>query len=347
MKKFLTSVANVYAYDDATNALLFYGKTLLDSSIETTLGNTDVRGGRGNQLQYVFYHTAEMNITISDSQWNLDFLSKAVGAGIVTDNNIFYEETVALNGSKVGTVTYTPLALSGAVLYGWVTLSDGSVERVTFSTKTFTASTAEASESVCVRYYREDTAARSVTIDANIIPSIVHLVLEAQLNSSDETTNQIGVVQIDIPKATLTGAFSIKMTPDGVATTPLNARALASDSSSSACDSVPYYATIKEIITAANWYDNVIAIGIEGGDLALTTTNSPYQLRVWAVPSTGLPFLTPLTGTEMTFASSDTGKATVGANTGIVTKVLTGTSTVHAYITQKAAIDASVVVTVS
>ena len=56
MKKFLTSVANAYGYDDATGALLFEGKTLLDSSVETTLANTDVRGGRGNQLQYVFYH---------------------------------------------------------------------------------------------------------------------------------------------------------------------------------------------------------------------------------------------------------------------------------------------------
>ena len=77
MKKFLTSVADVYAYDES-DVLLFSAKTLLDSSIETTLGNTDVRAGRGNQLQYVFYNTAEMNIAISDAQWNLDLVASTV-----------------------------------------------------------------------------------------------------------------------------------------------------------------------------------------------------------------------------------------------------------------------------
>lgn len=109
-KRFLTSVANCYGYDDATDTLLFTGKTLLDSSIETTLGNTDVRGGYGNQLEYVYYHTSAMNITISDSQWNLDFLSKAVGADVIHTGSIFYEENVTL-AANVGIVTYTPLQL--------------------------------------------------------------------------------------------------------------------------------------------------------------------------------------------------------------------------------------------
>ena len=45
-KKFLTSVADVYAYDTSDN-ILFTGKTLLDSSIEVSLGSAPVRGGRG------------------------------------------------------------------------------------------------------------------------------------------------------------------------------------------------------------------------------------------------------------------------------------------------------------
>jgi hypothetical protein len=49
----------------------------------------------------------------------------------------------------------------------------------------------------------------------------------------------------------------------------------------------------------------------------------------------------------MTFASSDTGKATVSANTGVVTKVATGTSVIHAYITNKASMDAYATATVS
>ena len=50
MKKFLVSTAECRAYDQDDN-LLFTGTTLLDTSIDTSLSNTDVRGGRGNQLQ--------------------------------------------------------------------------------------------------------------------------------------------------------------------------------------------------------------------------------------------------------------------------------------------------------
>ena len=38
MKKFLVSTADVYGYDSSSNLVLF-GKTMLDTSIETTLGN--------------------------------------------------------------------------------------------------------------------------------------------------------------------------------------------------------------------------------------------------------------------------------------------------------------------
>jgi hypothetical protein len=344
MKKFLTSVANVYGYDDSTGAILFVGKTLLDSSIETTLANTDVRAGRGNQLQYVYYHTAEMGITISDSQWNLDFLSKAVGSDIATGANIFTEETITLGAAGTGTVLGTPIAVTGATIYGWVTQHSGVVEKVTFSSKTFATSTGTSGDEVCVRYYATDSAARSITINANMIPSIVHLVLEAQLNSSDSVTNQIGVVQIDIPKANLTGAFSIKMTPDGVASTPLAARALASeDQSSTACDHSPYYATIKEIISAANWYDNVIALGIEGGDFSQAQAVTGTTLRVWAIPSVGLPFRPPLA--DLIFASSVTGVATIGEHTGVITNIGTGITVLSSAIENKATIEASVTMT--
>ena len=66
IKKFMTSVADVFAYDENDN-LVFTSKTLLDSSIEVTLGNTEVRGGRGNQLLYMYYHSNKMNITLNET----------------------------------------------------------------------------------------------------------------------------------------------------------------------------------------------------------------------------------------------------------------------------------------
>ena len=109
MKKFLVSTADVYGYDSNDN-LLFVGKTLLDSSIETTLSNTDVRAGRGNQLQYIYYHSAEMNITVNEAQFSLDFLALNTGSAITTGANIWTEESVTVTNGA-GTVTEgTPLS---------------------------------------------------------------------------------------------------------------------------------------------------------------------------------------------------------------------------------------------
>ena len=339
-KKFAVSVADVYGYDTNLN-LILSGKTLLDSSIDTTLANTDIRGGRGHQLQHVYYHTAAMNIKITDAQWNLDFLAATLGSSKLTGTNIWQEETIVLDAGKGGSVTDTPLAVSGTTIYGWVTLASGVVERVTFSTKAFTTVGGSENESVCVRYYALDSAAKYVVIPANVVPEIMHLVLVTQLASSDATTNVIGEIQIDVPRATLTGAFSIQLKSDGVATTPLEAHALASTPTGVGCANEPTYATIKEVIYNTNWYDDVVGISIGGGDFSLTNPGTK-QLVVYALHVNNTVSIPPTA--DLTFATSDAAKATVSVG-GLVTRAGTGSAVIHVTITAASAFDAQVTVT--
>lgn len=343
MKKFLVSTADVYGYDSNDN-LLFVGKTLLDSSIETTLSNTDVRAGKGNQLQYIYYHTAEMNITINEAQFSLEFLALNTGSSIETGANIWTEESVTVtNGAGVVTQG-TPLAIQTQTIYGWVTKEDGTVERVAFNGANFKLADSSYNGTVCVRYYTNDAAARKVTVYADMLPSTIRLVMVGTLASSDSTTNQIGTVQIEVPRASMTGAFTLSMTPDAVAQTPLSVRALASTKTAGGCDgNRPIYATITEKINGAKWYDNVIALAIKGGDFDLKSGDSK-TLQVYAIKNDGsAAFLAPVGG--LTFASSETSKATVEG--GIVSGVGTGSSTIKATITEVPEIDANVVVTVT
>ena len=164
-KKFMTSVADVYGYDESDN-LLFTSKTLLDSSMEVTLGSSEVRGGRGNQLLYTYFHTGAMNVTLNDTQFNLQMLGATVGKSVVTGNDVYTEETVTLGSGGTGTVTGTPLAIQGTSIYGWVSLPSGTIERVTFTGSNFTASGGTSGDVVCVRYYAADAASRSITIPA-------------------------------------------------------------------------------------------------------------------------------------------------------------------------------------
>lgn len=289
MKKFLVSTANVYGYDENDN-LLFTGTTLLDTSIETTLSNNDVRAGQGNQLQYIYYHSAEMNITISDAQFNLDYLALNTGATKTTGAKVWTEETVSLTSGR-GSVTKTPLAAMTSTIYGWVTKSDGTVTRVQFSDKEFDIGDGSYTGNVCVRYYAQDDAAKQVTIYADMTPSVIHLVMEAILASSDAATNRIGTIEIDVPRASMTGAFTLSMTPDSVASTPLNVRALASSvASDGGCTAGrSIYATITEKIDGANWYDDVVALAVVGGDFTLANGNK-QMLEVRAIPNDGSAF---------------------------------------------------------
>lgn len=342
MKKFLVSTADVYGYDSNDN-LLFVGKTLLDSSIETTLSNTDVRAGKGNQLQYIYYHTAEMNITINEAQFSLEFLALNTGSSIETGANIWTEESVTVtNGAGVVTQG-TPLAIQTQTIYGWVTKEDGTVERVAFNGASFTLADSSYNGTVCVRYYTNDAAARKVTVYADMLPSTIRLVMVGTLASSDSTTNQIGTVQIEVPRASMTGAFTLSMTPDAVAQTPLSVRALASTETAGGCSgNRPIYATITEKINGAKWYDNVIALAIKGGDFTMTNGTSK-QLQVYAIKNDGsAAFLAPVNG--ITFASDKVATATVEG--GLVVAKAVGTTTIKATITDMPEIDANVIVTV-
>ena len=343
MKKFLVSTADVYGYDSNDN-LLFVGKTLLDSSIETTLSNTDVRAGKGNQLQYIYYHTAEMNITINEAQFSLEFLALNTGSSIETGANIWTEESVTVSNGAGVVTKGTPLAIQTQTIYGWVTKEDGTVERVAFTGANFTLADSSYNGTVCVRYYTNDAAARKVTVYADMLPSTIRLVMVGTLASSDSTTNQIGTVQIEVPRASMTGAFTLSMTPDAVAQTPLSVRALASTETAGGCDgNRPIYATITEKINGARWYDNVIALAIKGGDFDLAKGTSK-SLQVYAIKNDGsAAFLAPIDG--LTFVSSETSKATVEG--GIVAGVAAGSSTIKATITEVPEIDANVVVTVT
>lgn len=343
MKKFLVSTANISAFDEQDN-LLFVGKTLLDTSIETTLANTDVRAGQGNQLQYIYYHTAEMNLTISDAQFSLDYLALQSGSPKMTGVKIYTEENVELTAGS-GSVSKVPLVGSTDTIYGWVTYADGTVERVTIAAdKTFTvADQPTLTGTVCVRYYAQDAAAKQITIYADMIPATIRLVMDATLASSDAVTNKIGTVQIVVPRASMTGAFTLSMTPDSVASTPLNARALAStDNTVGGCaGGRPIYATITEIIDNLNWYDEVIALACVGGDFALAD-GAKKLLDIRAIPRTGSSFKPDYA--DLTFSATGVTVSNTGADKGTVTGA-TGGGSVKVSITAKPDIEVTVNVT--
>ena len=347
MNKFLTSVADAYFYNN-TGVLLFQGKTLLDDSITTTTNKTEIRGGKGNQLLATYFHTPGMAFKITDTQWNLNILAAAVGASVQTSTSVYTEETVAVT-SGAGSVVGTPLTIQGGV-YGWVQLPDlttaGAVitttnEKVTFSTKAFTLGVNSTyTGNVCVRYYAANAAATYINIPANIVPPVGRLVLDAQLvTGSASSTSTIGKAEFIIPSCQLSGAFAISMTSAGVSTTPVEAVALADSTlSTGACTDVPTYCKVIEVLNSTNWYDNVYALAISGGDFSLPSGSFPHTIVVYALAPNTDPFIPPVA--DLTFSSGTEANLTISA-AGVVTRVQAGASLLKALITAAPTIEAS------
>jgi len=120
--KFAVSVADVYVFDSCDSGAavftynagsaptlaygnaLFTAKTLTDSSIDTTISNSDTRGGFGNQLLNVYYHSAEMTINFTDAKFNMLAVKALVG-------DADYDETTS--GKNIITINadYVPKTL--------------------------------------------------------------------------------------------------------------------------------------------------------------------------------------------------------------------------------------------
>jgi hypothetical protein len=343
-KEFLTSVADVYLYDEDDN-LFALAKTLVDTSLESALSETEIRGGKGNALLYKYFHSGALTLTLTDAQFNLGLLAGTLGQTLVTGTNVYTEENVTLGIAGAGTVTGTPLAVQTATVYGWVTLVDGTVERVSFTGSNFTSSGAQ-NDIVCVRYYVADAAARELIIPAQAVPGVYRCVLDAQLASGDASaSNIIGKVEITIPKLTLSGSFTIGMTADGVSQTPLTGSALAfTPTGEVGCAVDAVYGYIKKVVYNANWYDDVVALAFTTGDFALTASVTTKQLVVKAIHADGSVSTAP--AADLTWASDTPATATVSVG-GLVTRVAVGTTTVKATITAATQWDANVICTVS
>lgn len=346
-RQFLCGVANVYGYNPSTGDLVFQSKTMLDDSVDVTVANTEIRAGQGDALQLVYFHGSAMKVNLTESQFSLNFIGATIGSALSTGKNLWTEETVTLGAGGTGNVVGTPLMqpdITGSTVYGWVTDKTGTITKVTFATKAFTLAGGTSGDQVTVRYFANNAAAQYIQVNSNIIPSVVRLVMDAQLFSTDggvSASTLIGKAQVEIPRCQLDGAAKLSMTSSGVSNTPVTAMALAYNDT---VTNSSYYATIAQIINSSNWYDQVYAIAATTDPITVSTATTTFQLDLRAIPTIGSAFKPPYT--DITFASSDATKATVSAG-GLVTKVAVGSANINFTITGKNTVAGSVACTVS
>lgn len=352
-KKFLFSTADCYFYATGTNDLIFKSQTLIDSSIEATVQNEDARAGKGNMLQFIYYHSSEFNVKMTEQQFDLAKLAPSIGSSIITGGIVQVEETVTLAAGGGGTVTLgTPVNdkyVDSVTVKGTIQRGDAT-STTTFTGSAFTVAGGAEGEKVCVIYNILDPAARYIEVSANMIPAVGRLVMKAQLGSSEsgsvDGSSVIGEIIIEVPSLQLNpGAASLQMTSSGISKSELSGRALAYNSTTAGCTSASVYATITERIFGVDVYDSVTAMVATNSDIDMDLPAATQTINLLLIPAyNGVPFAPDYA--DVSFTSSTPGTATVGLHTGIITGVGAGTTTITAVVTGFPNLTATVLVTV-
>lgn len=342
MKKFIFGVARAIGMVQNSNggwSTIFDGKTLINDGIEVTTESKQVRGGNANALQGIYYHTTAMNVTLTDSQWNLPLIALSLGQSVnyAGTSNIWATETVAIN-NNAGTLVGTAVGVtSDATPVVYIDI-DGVPATYAVSTGGHNfATTGLTNGNYCVNYLKSNTGT-TLNISTIINPATIRLFLIAnEYGDVTGTGAPIGTVNIEIPLFKFDGSATINLAADGTCETPAKGMALAYTSSVTGCDD-SVYAIITENISSSNWYDDVTALAIQGGNFT-SAVSSTTQLTVLAVVG-GFSFVAPLA--DLTFTASGGTGITVGSHNGIVTTTAsaTGTSTITVVITGKTSIEA-------
>ena len=237
------------------------------------------------------------------------------------------ELTVGAVGASL-TLSQTPVAFDGSYI-GWYKKpadDDWSIGTIDAAQKKMNVADAKTGEHYCVKYFYQNENAKSITIKAQFVPKVLHLVMINDLfsgSSSDvaTSTSKYGRLITDIPNFQLDGAIDLSWAAASAATVSLSGKALAY-SAADTCETDPVYGTMTQEIFGAKWQDEVYALALENPDVDLSE-NGTETLIVRALFK-GAVAPQRKDNSNFTFAVENAPAATatdvkVGANTGVIT----------------------------
>lgn len=308
-----------------------YGKTLSDTTFNSEITAEEVRGGPGNLLYGKYFHDSNLTIEITDAMFNLEYVAASLGVNVDRGGLSLYEsgnagESITTAGSI--TLTNTAVAFDGAMI-GWYkktgTNDDWTVATISGNKMTIPGS--KNGDKYCIKYFYINENAKSITIKAQYVPKVLHLVLINDLYSGDATnvaasSAKYGRLITDIPQYQLNGGQNIAWSATSTATVSLSGSALAYDNSAS-CEEAPIYGTMTQEIFGTKWQDDVVAIAVDNGDVEISKNDSE-TLRVRAVFG-GNTASKIYSNDNFTFAVENTPASTaVGTNVDATGKITSG-----------------------
>lgn len=325
------------------NALIGVAKTLTNSTFDFSITGEEIRGGAANALWGKYFHDSNLQVTLEDAMFNLEYIAASLGVNVQSGGISVMEEELTATTEQTVTLSQTPIAFDGTMI-GWYkkpTDSDWTIGTVsTQPTNTMSIPKSSQNEVYCVKYFYSNENAKSITIKTQYVPSELHVVILNDLFSGDinniSSAIRYGRLITDIPRLQMDGSQNLALTATGAATVSLTGSALAVSTTDS-CEEDPYYGTMTQEIYGEVWQDEVVGLALENPDIDLGA-NGTETLIVRAVFGGNMASQrkdnSNFTFTVETTPTPATG-VTVGENTGIVTasSATTGTALVSVALT--------------
>lgn len=314
-KDFLVSTADFAMYYN--DILACTGKTNLNASIEVSMQEQNVNAGKGNKLVYSYKYGRELAVTLEAADWKLEFIACQTASKIAEGLSDVYKigECVQITNG-IGVLPIVPI---GDVA---VELNDGTIVTVTPTDTTIDLKKYGVENEAVNATYKYSRLVKSITIDAESSPFVYKLVLDADKHNNK--TGKVGSLQVIIPSYQPSGNFTMNFTPDGVASTNIDGKALAVEGDTCA-DGAGVYAYIKEFNEDTTTV-SVTEIAATPATINLDTVGATQEISV--VGLKGIMYSPiELDNTDCIFTSDAPETATVDEN-GTVTAVATGTTKV-------------------
>jgi len=218
-------VANITLYNKLTGEAELYLDTLKMTNMENTAETVYATGGQGNNRLVGWDSGRTVTFAIQDALLNPKAISIQSGTELETKKEIVRNrEVLTTVDSGTGTETLvtlarTPLATGIQIFktedgYGQGVKVDMTNATVTNNVIGFPTADLAEGELVIV-YYKFETVqdASVITIDSNKFPAFYEIV--GDMVWRNEQTGVDEMVQIYIPKAKISTAFTLTMQPDG------------------------------------------------------------------------------------------------------------------------------------
>lgn len=354
LERYVTTVADALIFDKLSGELFAYA-SLRSSTFSQTINNVDIRGGVDAMLKLVFSNQKDATLTLEDVEYKLETIALQNNVPIIQGSEFFGTEKVEVTSGN-GTVTKTPLPLFGGVAEGWVsyTTQEGKKienEKVTFVNNSFSLSDSTFTGEACVQYVRDELNARSVTVTTATKNRAVAVLLKFRetLKETGNTTalTDVGEGQLYIPNAIILQDAELAFTMDAASSQKITIRALSNGARSINCKSEgeDLY-IVREYISSGNWYDDVIGIGIDGGDDLTVTNGNTINVKLTAYKNNGTT-ITLNTTDRLAGLTISTSNDSIATATGdVISGVAKGTTNIQYLITEKPNIFATANITV-